>query len=251
MSEPKLKVVSARFAGGLGPTVDQLQDGDLLWPRAKDEVVPYVIYPGGDITEDKRAWESGKELFFRQLEEAPAYFSEEQLQRLRHLTYEDFRKAYDTAPNPAGPSDSALRVKVAVGHVAIVEIKDGGSANIIEAVWGDIGRVRSIAYTDWSASYSEDLVWLGRVSGYDSGARSRVSGEASKYIGRPYNFWNLDLADTSAFYCSKLVWLAIRDGLGFAIDGDSNPKRAFWFSPKQLINEPGIELIVDPEPYFQ
>jgi hypothetical protein len=78
-----------------------------------------------------------------------------------------------------------------------------------------------------------------------------VSGEASKYIGRPYDFWNLDLADTSAFYCSKLVWLAIRYGLGFDIDGDSNPKRAFWFSPKQLINEPGIELIVNPEPYFR
>src|SRR5271157_1658920 len=58
----------------------------------------------------------------------------EQLQRLRHLTYEDFRKAYDTVPNSAGPSDLALPVQVAVGHVAIVEIEDGGPANIIEAV---------------------------------------------------------------------------------------------------------------------
>jgi hypothetical protein len=47
-------------------------------------------------------------------------------------------------------------------------------------------------------------------------------------------FWNFDLADASDFYCSKLAWLSVRDALSFAIDGDENPRRRFWFSPKQL-----------------
>ncbi len=59
----------------------------------------------------------------------------------------------------------------------------------------------------------------------------------------PYDFWNFDLDDDRAFYCSKLAWMAIFRSLKFAVDGNVNPRRSFLFSPKQLLYAPTIVRI--------
>jgi uncharacterized protein YycO len=79
--------------------------------------------------------------------------------------------------------------------------------------------------------------------------RAEIAIEARRYVGRPYNFWNFDLADDTAFYCSKLAWLAIYRALGFPIDGVAEPKRSFWFSPKQFLYLKTIARMHDPGIY--
>jgi len=73
--------------------------------------------------------------------------------------------------------------------------------------------------------------------------------EASKYIGRPYDFWNFDLNSDIGFYCSKLVWLATYRSLKFAIDGNANSHRIFWFSPKQLLYTRRVIILLDQGSY--
>lgn len=55
--------------------------------------------------------------------------------------------------------------------------------------------------------------------------------------------------DDSAFYCSKLAWLAAMRSLGFAVDDDPNPKRSFWFSPKQFLYSRRVARLNDPGEY--
>ena len=101
----------------------------------------------------------------------------------------------------------------------------------------------------WLANRPNEVIWLGRVKGRSNDERASIVEEAKKYINRPYDFWNFDLNDDHGFYCSKLVWLSVFRSLSFAIDGNSNPERAFWFSPKQLLYLPAIDRIHDPGPY--
>ena len=120
-----------------------------------------------------------------------------------------------------------------VGHVAIVEIDQAGNPWVIEALL-DHGVVRT-PYAQWLTSRPGEIVWHGRVRDIPADQLAQIAIESKKYIGRPYDFWNFDLDDDKAFYCSKLVWLSISRSLHFPIDGDPNPKRVFWFSPKQLL----------------
>jgi uncharacterized protein YycO len=93
------------------------------------------------------------------------------------------------------------------------------------------------------------MVWLGRVKKISSSYRAKIAIEAKKYIGRPYDFWNFDLNDERGFYCSKLAWMCMFRALGLVIDGNPDPKRFFWFSPKQLLYVNRVARLFDPGPY--
>jgi uncharacterized protein YycO len=112
----------------------------------------------------------------------------------------------------------------------------------------DHGVVRT-PYAQWLTSRPGEIVWHGRVRDIPADQLAQIAIESKKYIGRPYDFWNFDLDDDKAFYCSKLVWLSISRSLHFPIDGDPNPKRVFWFSPKQLLYAKTISRLHDPAPY--
>jgi uncharacterized protein YycO len=118
---------------------------------------------------------------------------------------------------------------------------------VIEAL-AESGVVRH-KYDDWLRKRPGEIVWHGRVRELSKTARGQIPIESAKYLGRPYDFWNFDLNDDAGFYCSKLVWMSIWRALGFAIDGNSNSRRTFWLSPKQLLYLKTISRLHDPGPY--
>jgi len=134
-----------------------------------------------------------------------------------------------------------------VGHVGVIEVDDSNVPWVIEALLAT-GVVRS-RYDQWIAGRPGEIVWHGRIRELPLGDRARIAFEAKRYLSRPYDFWNFDLNDDAGFYCSKLVWLSAWRSLRFPVDGNSEPRRKFWFSPKQLLYARLIIRLHDPGSY--
>jgi hypothetical protein len=231
----------------LAPSPQTLNSGDLLWPKKPGVYVPYDTNASRDAERDRETWQREKEAFLSRVDLKAPYLREEDRERLRELTFDDFYKAYAGA-RPSGQFvEYGAAAPIYVGHVAMVQTDDTNDPWIIEALWGS-GVVRS-RYSAWLSARPGERIWQGRLRSLPEGDRRKVSVEALKSIGRPYDFWNFDLNDDASFYCSKLVWLATYRALGFAIDDNPNPKRSFWFSPKQLLYTPRIQIILDQGPY--
>lgn len=194
---------------------------------------------------DKQKFEFEKTAYLKQAHADPDFTALEEDQ-LNRLDFEAFAKRYhgSQALNKESLGSGSI---VYVGHVAIIEILDG-KPFVIEAISGQ-GVIRH-SYEDWLSSRPGEEVWHGRVTDLSKEQRSEIPAEAKKYVGRPYEFFNLDLNDDAGFYCSKLVWLAIFRKLHFAIDGNSDSKRYFWFSPKQLMNASRVQVLYSPGSYL-
>jgi uncharacterized protein YycO len=129
----------------------------------------------------------------------------------------------------------------------MIELDSEGVPWVIEALWAP-GVVRQ-RYQEWISARSGEVVWHGRLKGAGQQDRSRIAAEAKNYLSKPYDFWNFNLADVSGFYCSKLVWLAVMRSLSIAVDGNPNPTRLFWLSPKQLLYADLVDRLFDPGDY--
>jgi permuted papain-like amidase YaeF/Yiix C92 family enzyme len=224
------------------PDPKTFQSGDLLWPKKPGDYVPYLSgFPAGP-SEDERRWIADRDSFVANASNSAPYLTATDVERLRTLSFREFYAEYvgDQVPNMPGVYASGRGLYV--GHVAIIEI-DSGKPWVIEAISGP-GVVRN-SYEDWLRGRPGELIWHGRVQSDKDLAQ--ITAQAKKYLGRPYNFWNLDLADTRGFYCSKLAWLSIRDALNIAIDGNDNPRRSFWFSPKKLLYLDKMKRLHEPE----
>ena len=222
------------------PRPAMFEAGDLLWPKKPGVFVPYSQQIGTGPARDRQIWEQEKQEFLDRAVRGHTSMTSEQIADLRRLDYREFVARYHGDQKPGEPGVYSSGGGLYVGHVAL------GQPVVIEALW-DKG-VRS-SYKDWISGRPDEIVWLGRLRNDSKSERAGICSEAVKFLGRPYDFWNFDLNDDSGFYCSKLVWLSIYRRLGFAVDGDQNPKRGFWFSPKQLLYLPTIRIIHDPGPY--
>lgn len=228
------------------PRVEDLQAGDLIWPKDPGAIIPYAA--GGQSTRtDRQMWERERDEYIASLRSRPT-LTEDEKQRidiLKRMTYETFLKVYaeDVSPAEVTPFGGA----VGVGHVAIVRSVAGRSPTIVEAMWG-IG-VREISYEDWQAEREGQIFWHGRLKNVEPKVRADVAEQAFREVGKPYKFWNFDLADNSGFYCSKLAWLTIRNATGIVVDGKPDPVRVLWFSPKQLMKSPHLEILQNPGSY--
>jgi hypothetical protein len=229
------------------PNSQLFQSGDLLWPKPRDALVLYNQSADSDPNIDKMIWENERQEFIAQVGRSPMPLSRAQVSAIGRLSYEDFCIRYFADQNPDQISNYSSEAGLYVGHVGIVTLDEANRPYVVEALWKP-GVVRQ-PYSDWIAGRSNDFVWLGRLRNASGAERSLVASEAVKYIGRPYNFWNFDLGDASDFYCSKLVWLSAFRALGLAIDGNNNPVRGFWLSPKQLLSLPAIEILHRPGSY--
>jgi len=228
------------------PDPSQFESGDLVWPKIPGAYVPYrsTGQMSVSIDSDRNNWERERAAFLSSTSSAQTGGAYELLAR---IDFREFYARYAGDQHPDTPGVYASGRGVYVGHVGIIEIGDDDVPWVIEAVYGR-GVIRS-RYDQWLAARPDIVVWQGRVRDLDQPSRSSIALEAKKYVGRPYDFWNFDLNDDASFYCSKLVWLSIFRSFGFAIDGDSNPERAFWFSPKQLLYLDTISRLHDPGPY--
>ncbi|PRD50424.1 YiiX/YebB-like N1pC/P60 family cysteine hydrolase [Phyllobacterium myrsinacearum] len=234
------------------PDPSGFQSGDFVWPKKPGVIVPYSASYAPEMRQiptdfyDKQKFEAEKSAYLERAAKSDPDFAASQENRLNRLSFEAFARQYHGSHtlNAASLGTGSI---VYVGHVAILEICDGAPF-VIEAVSGQ-GVIRH-SYEDWLASRPGEDIWLGRVEDLPQEQRSEIPAEAKKYLGRPYEFFNLDLNDDSGFYCSKLVWLAIFRSLQFAIDDDPQGERFFWFSPKQLMNARRVQLLYNPGSYL-
>jgi hypothetical protein len=227
-----------------------LLNGDLVWPKRANQYVPYQVdtrSSSSDPKRDEAQWNADKAAFLTVAKQKLPYLNESELDHLQSMSFSEFYSRYAGARSLGGPPLEVQAMDLYVGHVGIIEIDNAGNRFVIEALLGS-GVIRQ-PYTDWLAKRPGELVWLGRIRGLDAPARDRFLEETKRYLGRPYDFWNFDLNDDRAFYCSKLVWLTAFRALGFPLDGDANPKRAFWFSPKQLLYSNRVDRIFEPRKY--
>jgi hypothetical protein len=225
------------------PRPDMFETGDLLWPRKPGMLVLYNQQLDDDLDKDRKIWEREREEFIRETALGLTSLTERQIAFIKSLSYREFRAQYFANQKLDEPnlysSDSSQ-----VGHVAIVDVDNSGRPYVIEALWGE-GVVAHL-YSEWLGVRPNDVVWLGRLKNRSKVDRAAAAEEAKKYLGRPYNFWDFNLNNDADFYCSKLIWLSVYRSIGIALDNNTNPSRAFWFSPKQLLHAPSIEIIHDP-----
>ncbi|MCK1403876.1 YiiX/YebB-like N1pC/P60 family cysteine hydrolase [Bradyrhizobium sp. 76] len=229
------------------PRTELFNSGDFLWPKKPGEFVPYSQQANAGPEHDAAIWQKEKQQFLEQAATESSGLSASQLAQIKDLDYREFLARYEADQRPGTPGVYSSGGGVYVGHVAIVNITSDRKPEVVEAIWG-AGVVRH-SYESWLAGRQGEVVWLGRLRDRSAEDRARISTEAAKYVGRPYNFWNFNLNDDSGFYCSKLAWLSVFRSLGFALDGDPNPQRGFWFSPKQMLYLPVVDRLYDPGPY--
>ena len=223
------------------------KSGDFIWPKKPRVYVPYISGRPANPATDEVNWLRERDRFIADVTSKAPYLSPPAIDRLRRMSFAEFYAEYIGGQEPDTPGVYPRGDGLYVGHVGIIEVDPSGTPWVIEAVDGP-GVFRH-TYADWLAGRPGEIVWLGRVTGYSDEERVKISNAAKTQVGKPYNFWNLNLGDISEFYCSKLAWWAIFNSLGLAIDGNPNPKRAFWFSPKQLLYEDRITRLFNPCSY--
>lgn len=233
------------------PTSDPLPDpskfesGDFVWPKKRGVYIPYKSGSRNDPNEDERKWIAERDKFVSEASKAAPDLRGPDLEYLRTLSFPEFYARYVGDQVPGTPGVYESKGGIYVGHVAILEKGSAGQTWVIEAIDGS-GVIRH-TYEDWLSGRPDEIVWHGRVRNRTSAERAKIASAAKKYLDIEYDFWNFNLADARGFYCSKLAWLSIRDALDFAIDGNDNPRRWFWFSPKQLLYLETIERLNEPE----
>ncbi len=234
------------------PEATMLQHGDLIWPRNPKAIVLYDSGLEGTRDEMKRQWESERDAFVRQVRaNADASLQQRQIAtNMEALSYEEFTLRYLAGQQRADIEQfGAFDDLFSVGHVGIVEVDTDGTRYVIEAVWGKVGKVQRVSYTDWLKDRAGSWVWVGRLDNLNPEQLSSFVAKAKSYLGAPYNFWVFDLADESGFYCSKLVWLSLMKSLNIALDDNPKSLRGFWFSPKQAWTSRWITRVNSPRDY--
>lgn len=229
------------------PNPQIFQSGDLLWPKKPNAFVPYRAGVPASFLQDSTQWTAERDRFLSSKRARTSGLSEKQLQELRTMDFREFHGRYAADQKAGVPGVFGSGGGIYVGHVAILDVDADGQAWVIEALLAT-GVIRQ-PYAKWLAGRPGEVVWHGRLRDLGADARAKIADEARKHLGKPYDFWNFDLSDDSAFYCSKLVWLAIMRSQGFAVDGDPDPRRGVWFSPKQLMYCKPVARLHDPSPY--
>lgn len=228
------------------PDPSTFQAGDLVWPKSPGAYIPYNYDLELSPAKEMRLWEQEKEQFLGQLGGQTDPTAIALRHRLQSMTFQEFRDEYLRGVSRGSIVLYETTSIVATGHVGIIELDEGNAPFVIEAIMSDAKSVVRTPYDSWKRKRRGEIVWHGRLRGFDKSQRASIAKAASAYIGKPYQFFNFDLANEEGFYCSKLVWLSTMKALNTAIDGNTNPKRFIWLSPKQILYSPLVQRLVDP-----
>jgi Permuted papain-like amidase enzyme, YaeF/YiiX, C92 family len=229
------------------PGPANLRSGDFLWPKKPGAFVPYDYQPTGSIAQDQQRWTEEKNAFVARARSSGNPNIARAANEIEPLSYDEFRAIYLRGQVPGQVTPYGLDNVISVGHIAIVDIDNSGQPWVIEALLTP-GVVRS-SYDAWLQGRPGEIVWQGRLKAFSPEKCATIAPAAKAYLGTRYDFWDFNLADTSGFYCSKLVWLSVMRSLNFAVDDNPNPVRVIWLSPKQILNSKNVDLVFNPGCY--
>jgi hypothetical protein len=247
LSSVSLARLARAQSGPRTPNPADFQAGDFVWPKKPGSFVPYRYESGQAVDEDRERWIREKNEFLQKVRSGEIPEGQQIAGEIERLSYNEFRTRYLRGQEPNQITPFSGRAIVAVGHVGIIEIDGENQPWVIEALWQP-GVVRQ-RYSSWINARHGEIVWHGRLKDASWQDRAKIASEAKAHVSKPYDFWNFNLADTSGFYCSKLVWLSVMRALNIAIDGNPNPSRSFWLSPKQVLYSPKVDRLLDPGDY--
>jgi hypothetical protein len=258
------------------PDWSTYQSGDFLWPAkpgalivrslARPEVrviAPDVLVSvAPDVLAD---WTRERDAAVLALRDSSDATVRAQADTLAALTYPQFRALYyegvDTTDQARTRSLGTSFGRVAVGHIAIIEIDGNGAPWVLEATPHKTARQYDIAYTrfpkgvlrtsydEWIDEHDDYLVWHGRLRDTAPEARGKIAEIARGFVDRDYWFWSLNLADEKSFYCSKLAWLSATRALGQPLDAEVATDRSFWVTPKSIMGLKTVEMLHVPSEY--
>jgi hypothetical protein len=242
------------------PDAAKFLSGDFLWPARQGTFFPFGRTRSLGPNMEQREWEVEKQRF---IEEARASGDADRIaaaDQLEPVTYEQFHAAF--FDDPAAPRTRGFSAAAAipeVGHIAIIEIDQGGNQWVVEAMPKAPNRYEALysrfqngvvrtPYAEWIVKHPADQynIWHGRLRDIQPGQGDAIVDAAKAFLGRDYWFWSFNLNDYSGFYCSKLVWVSVWNALNVALDGDKSFPRRFWVTPKALINSSMVEVLHDP-----
>jgi Uncharacterized distant relative of cell wall-associated hydrolases len=212
--------------------------------------VSYGTAGGADAAKAREQWMHDRDRYVQSMASRSDFTPIQRMtvQRIARMSYEEFLQSYAGGRPSDKPSEYGTGGHFYVGHVAMITERSENPL-VVEALWGNVKKVRTIRYDDWLQERKDDLVWHGRLKQFSEVQRQAVAIEALTHVNRPYDFWNFDLNDDKGFYCSKLIWMSAYRAVHVAVDGNSNPQRVIWFSPKQLMHEKSIEILHSPGNY--
>lgn len=193
------------------PDPQTFQTGDLIWPRRDDEVVFFgVDHPDAELTENEPLLASQQNLFDRD---------------------------------------------IWVGHVALIEMREGVPW-VIDATPDRSTLPKDTQHGVSMRRYTQFLadkahrrrhVWHGRLKNMSPAQNQNLVNAAKKYLGRPYSMSPFGLENTDSFYCSKLVWHAVRDTLGAEIPKQIAGVPEPWITPWDVMNFEQVEILYKPD----
>jgi hypothetical protein len=239
------------------PDPAKFESGDFIWPAKENAFIPFFSPDAATRLElERQQWEAQKAVF---LQEARASGNPEALaaaERVENLSYRDFRSLYFEDRPADAPREFSVPFPD-VGHCAIIDIDAAGERWVVESTPQSGKRYESIytrfpkgvvriPYAKWIDEHKDYKVWHGRLDGHDAASRAKIAEASKVFLDKDYWFWSFDLADETAFYCSKLLWRSTERALGVSLDGDLSTGRNFWVSPKRLINAKTIVRLHNP-----
>jgi hypothetical protein len=199
----------------LTPRISDRQTGDLVWPRADHQV---VFFQEGNP--QGASW--------LQARAEQVQVSSEMMDRFQRDSW--------------------------VGHVALIEVIDGVPW-VVDATPDRSGPAQPSpcgvatqtyqAFLD-DAAHTQSHVWHGRLVGPPPGFGQFIVQAAKAHLGKPYAINPVSLEEDDAFYCSKLIWHAVRDALGIEWRKPGLQVPQPWFTPWDVMQAEGVQLLYAP-----
>lgn len=217
------------------PPAHTLRTGDLVWVKRDDQIVffadrtPFAlsstaVEQGAAQALQSKAWSAAQRAHIEQWQPEP------------------------------------MHADIWVGHVGMVQLR-GGQPWVVDATPdrhqptmpglpapANPHGVAAQSYAAWLADsdHAQSHVWHGRVNALSPMQAHAALDYAVQQLGKPYRFLPWGFASEQSFYCSELVWCAVRHASGIVLDDEPSTLRVDWFTPCLAINSPHIQVLFAP-----
>jgi cell wall-associated NlpC family hydrolase len=217
------------------PHPQQFRTGDLVWVKRDDQFIAF--------TEPHAA------------QHAPASVKASAQAALEHAGWTALQRHEIASWQP-----DPWTADIWVGHIGIVHMLQG-QPWVIDAtpsrhqphVEGlpaptNLPGVAIQTYAAWlsDSDHTASHVWHGRVKGLSTVQAQQTIAFARSHLGKAYRFVPWGFASHQLFYCSELVWCAVREASGIILDDIDSTLRVDWFTPWMAMKSPHIEMLYEP-----